>query len=190
MDFIFWTVAICKIDLKRRGGYKHLGADSTRGLFWKRGGRGQDKMFKMLDKYDRSSDAGRQGFYFLIFFFTDVWCCMDVIANIFDFNVIVFSMLIGWSPRKKWFRISSKEWTSLGGPQGYYHKISCFFYIRVHKILYVGDKCMYTYTYNIYIYILPIQIIIYRFRIFRCEVYVFFANLTIWGCGVSVTGTT
>ena len=108
-------------------------------------------MFKMLDKYDRSSDAGRQGFYFLIFFLTDVWCCMDVIANIFDFNVIVFSMLIGWSPRKKWFRISSKEWTSLGGPQGYYHKISCFFYIRVHKILYVGDKCMYTYTY-IYIY--------------------------------------
>ena len=56
----------------------------------------------MLDKYDRSSDAGRQGVYFSRIF--DVVWIMDVIANISDFNIIVFSvfsMLIGWSPRKK-----------------------------------------------------------------------------------------
>ena len=29
-----------------------------------RGARGQDEILEMLDKYDRSSDAGRQGFYF------------------------------------------------------------------------------------------------------------------------------
>jgi hypothetical protein len=38
-------------------------ANSTLGLF---PGRGQDKMFEIMDEHDRSSEAGRQGIYFLL----------------------------------------------------------------------------------------------------------------------------
>ena len=56
-----------------------------------------------------------------------------------------------------------------------------FTYVYIKYCMLVTSVCIHIRIIYIYIYILPIQIIIYRFRIFRCEVYVFFANLTIWG---------
>ena len=64
-----------------------MGVDSTLGLFWK-GGRGQDNIFEVLDKYDRSLDAGRPGFVF--YGFLMLYGCYS--SNISDFNIIVFNV--------------------------------------------------------------------------------------------------
>jgi hypothetical protein len=62
-----------------------MGVDSTLGLFWN-GGRGQDNMFEMLDKYDRSLETGRPGYFFNGFLM--LYGCYSF--NISDFNIIVF----------------------------------------------------------------------------------------------------
>ena len=58
LDSIFWIVLMCQIDLKTGvlgGQEKHVNVDSTWGLSWRGGIRGQDKFFEMLDHFDRSS---------------------------------------------------------------------------------------------------------------------------------------
>ena len=58
---------------------KKLGVDSTLGLFWK-GGRGQDNIFEMLDKYDRNLDAGRPGYiYIYIIIYIYILWIFDVV---------------------------------------------------------------------------------------------------------------
>ena len=101
MGFIFWTLAICEIDLKRWGRVRvqnnKLGADSTLGLFW-RGVGDRIFFFEMLDKYGQNSDAGRQGFYFLWIFHVEwMWKPTNPILT-----SLFYSMLVGWPQEQKY----------------------------------------------------------------------------------------
>ena len=90
----------------------------------------------MLDKYDRSSDAGRQGVYFSRIF--DVVWIMDVIANISDFNIIVFSVFFyvdRLEPQEKktsnaFFPRSEPPWAVQRGILYPYFTIPIFFWLN------------------------------------------------------------